>query len=222
MSVKVGSVMDKQDLKNSDTPPRWERRRDERPREILEAAMSLFVEKGFSSTRLDDVAERAGISKGTLYLYFNDKEDIFKQVLISAAVPKMEMVESMIKNHTGAIEGLVKNITSILGDVVISTPLGALPKLVISEAGNFPHLAEFHRDNVLKRLQDIFASVVKLGIKKGEFKKRPPLEAARSLMSSIFLCAVCIHMPGFTEHLQLDPRKQIDVSTEIWLEGMRI
>ena len=213
--------MDKRDIEKQDAAPRWERRKDDRPGEILAAAMSLFVEKGFSSTRLDDVAARAGVTKGTLYLYFKDKEDIFKQVLITAAVPKMEMVEGMIKSHAGAIEGLVRNITKILGDVVITTPLGALPKLVISEAGNFPHLAEFHRDNVIKRLQDIFASVIELGIKRGEFKKQPPLEAARSLMSSIFMCAVAIHMPGFTEHLKLDPRKQIDVSTQIWLEGMR-
>ena len=61
--------------------PRWERRKEARPAELLAAALELFVEKGYAGTRLDDVAQRAGVSKGTLYLYFENKEDLFKAVV---------------------------------------------------------------------------------------------------------------------------------------------
>ena len=201
--------------------PRWLRRKEARPDEILDAALDLFIEKGFAATRLDDVAKKAGVSKGTLYLYFVDKEDVFRQVVENGILPEVKNLENIIKTHTGSIEELVNKVVKGLTKLVTTTKMGAMPKLMISEIGNFPQLGEFYRDEVVLRLHRTVGIIIEMGIARGEFRQVPILEAARTLLAPIFMMAIASNMPGFSEHLLIDADAQAEVTTDLWLRGIR-
>ena len=127
--------------------PRWARRKDARPQELIDAAIEAFVEKGFAATKLDDVAARAGVTKGTLYLYFDGKEHLFTEVIQRALVPNIQIAEHMIGSHQGPTEDLVRLLMTHWWEQIGAGKLGGLPKLLLAEAGNFPDIAKiFLRD----------------------------------------------------------------------------
>lgn len=216
----VGSK-DSNDIQHSIHCPRWTRRKEARPDEIMDAALDLFLEKGFAATRLEDVAKKAGVSKGTLYLYFSDKEDLFRQVVVNGILPQVKNLEKTIKAHTGTIDELVTKVVKNLTKLVTKTKMGAMPKLMISEIGNFPQLGEFYRDEVILRLHRTIGIIIEMGIARGEFRKVPILEAARDLLSPIFMMAIASNMPGFSKHLLIDADAQADVTIDLWLRGIR-
>ncbi|MCK5041036.1 MAG: TetR/AcrR family transcriptional regulator [Sphingomonadales bacterium] len=200
---------------------KWSRRKDARPQEIIDAALKLFAVKGFAATRLDDVAKEAGISKGTLYLYFSDKEALFKQVVQGGMIDNIAPLEQAIKAHTGSAEDLLRMFVTHMTALVTTTPVGAIPKLIISEAGNFPNVTAFYRDEVVFRIHKTMVSIIKKGVADGEFRQVPLMEAARSLLAPIFMLALAVNMPGFKEKLEMNPAKQAEVTLDIWLKGMR-
>ena len=200
---------------------RWARRKDARPTEIISAALSQFALKGFAATRLDDVAHAAGVTKGTLYLYFSDKEALFKQVVKSGMIENISPLEAAIKAHDGKAEDMLRTIVTHMTTLVTTTQVGAIPKIIISEAGNFPKVTAFYRDEVVVRMHKLMVSIIKKGVAQGEFAKAPYMEAARSLLAPIFMMAVAVNMPGFKEKLKMNPTKQATVSLDIWLKGMR-
>ncbi|MGH6945283.1 MAG: TetR/AcrR family transcriptional regulator [Geminicoccaceae bacterium] len=148
---------------------RWRRRKEARPDEILAAALESFAERGFAATRLEDVAARAGISKGTLYLYFKSKEELFKAVVRETLVPNLARIESLAAGFEGPsallLERLLLTVTGVIG-----SRLGAIPKLVIAEAGNFPDLARFYLDEVVHRGLGLIGRILRRGIARGEFR----------------------------------------------------
>ena len=148
---------------------RWRRRKTARPTEILDAALAAFAERGFAATRLDDVAERAGITKGTLYLYFPSKEELFKAVVRQQLVPNLERAEAMAA--TAALPSLVllEELVTFFSQIIRS-PLSAISKLVLTEAGNFPDLARFYLEEVVDRGKALLRRVLERGIRTGEFR----------------------------------------------------
>ena len=118
--------------------PRWERRKDERPGELTAAALELFVERGYANTRLEDVAKRAGVSKGTLYLYFENKEELFKAVVREGIVTTIEEAERVFEHYEGAMADLLGALVHGWWARIGSTKAAGIPKLMMSEAGNFP------------------------------------------------------------------------------------
>lgn len=137
--------------------PRWKRRSGARPGEIAEAAFALFLEKGFAQTRVDDVAAMAGVSKGTVYLYFENKEALFNAAIDQAVLPNLTRLEDLIGASEGSASELIERFYGLMANIVTTTPMGGVPKLIISEAGNFPELAEHYRDAVLSRVWKIMA-----------------------------------------------------------------
>ena len=135
----------------SDQASRWKRRKEDRPEEILNAALALFTEKGFAATRMDDVAKQASISKGTLYNYFDSKENIFHAVVQEMISPEIDKVEAMVANYKGPTDHLLRQLIRAWWTNVGETQLSAIPKIVISESGNFPELADFFVETVVKR-----------------------------------------------------------------------
>jgi AcrR family transcriptional regulator len=128
-----------------------QRRKEARPAELTAAALELFVEKGFVGTRLDDVAARAGVSKGTLYLYFDSKEALFKAVIREGILPILDEGAGMVDNFTGSSADLLRGLILEWWKRIGSTSLGGVPKLMISESGNFPELANYYHDTVITR-----------------------------------------------------------------------
>jgi AcrR family transcriptional regulator len=178
-------------MSNIDANPgaRWQRRKTARPGEILSAALASFAEHGFAATRLDDVATRAGVTKGTLYLYFPNKEELFKAVVRQELVPNLERAEALVAGWAGPSLALLEKLVGLF-EGVIASPLGAIPKLVLTEAGNFPDLARFYRDEVVDRGKALFRRVIERGVALGEFRPVDAESTALCVVAPLLLAAL--------------------------------
>lgn len=161
-------------------PPRWERRKQSRPAELLAAALDLFVEHGFAATRLDDVAKVAGVSKGTLYLYYTSKEDLFRAVVRQNIVPLIDAARDEIEQSSQPCTVLLERFFLEWWQRFGATKLSGILKLVIAEAGNFPEVADFFLREVATPDRLLLASILQRGIKGGEFRQFD-VEAATSV-----------------------------------------
>ena len=151
--------------------PRWRRRKDERPSEILAAALDSFAERGFAATRLDDIAKRAGVTRGTLYLYFTSKEDLLKAVVRQAILPLLARSEELIARSSEPTPDLLRKLILAIPALITGSPFPAIPKLIIAEANNFPDLAEFYLAEVLGRVRRRIKALLRRGIRRGEFRE---------------------------------------------------
>ena len=150
--------------------PRWRRRKDARPSEIIAAALASFAERGFAATRLDDIAARAGVTRGTLYLYFSSKEELFKAVVRQFLLPIFARREEMLAAATEPTPDLLAKFILSFPVALAGSQVSAIPKLVLSEAGNFPDLARFYVDEVLRRGRRLIRGLLRRGIERGEFR----------------------------------------------------
>ncbi len=150
--------------------PRWERRKASRPSELLQAALEVFVERGFSSARLDDVASRAGVSKGTLYLYFDNKEELFKAVVRHSILPLIDEFRTSMQASEASSGELLGQYLHAWWTRYGSTHLSGVAKLCVAESGNFPEVARFWRDEVIGANNALVAGILRRGIDRGEFR----------------------------------------------------
>lgn len=167
--------------------PNRQRRKEARPAELLAAALDLFVERGFAATKLDEVAARAGVAKGTLYLYFASKEELFKAVIEQGILPVVELGEEMLAQHSGDAATLLRDLTYRWWELVGSTKLAGVIKLIISEAGNFPEVASYFHDNVSRRIDDLLGNVLRQGMERGEFRRVDVASAIDAITSPILM-----------------------------------
>src|SRR5438094_4836764 len=131
--------------------PRWKRRKDARPGEIVAAALEVFGERGFAATKLADVARRAGVTKGTVYLYFDSKEALFKAVVRETIVPVIAQGEALARSFTGSARELLERLVREYWRLVGETALAGIPQLMLAEAAAFPELTRFYYDEVVTR-----------------------------------------------------------------------
>lgn len=146
------------------------RRKDARPAELTAAALELFVEKGYAATRLDEVAARAGVSKGTLYLYFDGKEALFKAVVREGLLPALAEGEKLVAGYQGRSEDLLREVMLGMWRLIGAQRIGGIPKLVFAEARNFPEIARFYHEEVIQRGTALIRSVLERGVTRGEFR----------------------------------------------------
>jgi len=192
---------------------RRQRRKEDRPDEILEAALALFAEKGYAATRLDEVARRAGVSKGTVYLYFSSKEDLFKSLVETMVAPEVERAEFFVAQHDGPARDLLGQLVRQWWETVGETHLCGVPKLVLAEAGNFPELARLYTEQVITRASRLIASVIERGIATGEFRPCDPVLTGRLLIAPLVFATIWkqslsrfddMDMPAFVnQHIDL-------------------
>ena len=173
--------------KRSGTPPsdqgaRWRRRKDARPQEILEAALSVFAEKGFAAARMDDIAARARVSKGTIYLYFPNKEELFREVVRAIVVDRLRQAAAEAGEDNPVDE--LKRYLRAHWNFVRSPEFQTILKLVTSELHNFPDLAEFYGREVVKPANELIAAKIRRGIDRGDFRRVDPILAARFMSST--------------------------------------
>ena len=159
----------------------------ERPGEIIDAALALFVEKGFAATRLDDVAERAGLSKAAIYLYFADKSALFQGVIQQAVGRNLGMVEAMLAQHRGPVAVLIPGILEFMAGRIEDTPMAAVAKVVISESRAFPDIGRFYLKEVIGRGFPLLTGLIERGIAQGEFRKVDAAMTVRSLVGPMLL-----------------------------------
>jgi AcrR family transcriptional regulator len=172
---------------------RWRRRKDARPSELTAAALELFVEKGFAATRLDEVASRAGVSKGTLYLYFESKEELFKAVVREGMLPLLAEGEELVASMPGPASELFKAIVMRWWEMVGVGPIGGIPKLIFAEARNFPEIARFYAEEVIERGKRLLVAVLQRGIDSGEFRRFNPDDLIHIVFSPLMMRVIWKH-----------------------------
>src|SRR2546428_112537 len=170
--------------------PRWKRRKGARPGEIVAAALEVFGERGFAATKLADVARRAGVTKGTVYLYFDSKEALFKAVVRETIVPVIAKGEAFAQSFTGSARELLEQLVREYWRLVGETAVAAVPKLMMAEAATFPELTRFYYEEVVTRGHRLMAGVIERGIKNGEFRPVNVMVAAKLAMSPLMHAVV--------------------------------
>lgn len=151
------------------TEPAKLRRAERRPAEIIAAALALFAEKGFAATRIEEIASRAGLSKAAVYLYFPSKAEVFKAAVRETIGATVSHLEVLAADFDGPSDELLSRVVTEICRVVGSTPSGAIPKIVLSEAGNFPDIAQFYATEVVARGLKMIAGIIARGQARGEF-----------------------------------------------------
>src|SRR5207247_9381339 len=148
--------------------PRWRRRKNARPEEIISAALEVFADRGFAATKLEDVARHAGVTKGTIYLYFENKEALFKAMVRETIVPAIAQGEQTVAEHRGSAADLLRRLLLGWWDLIGETSLSGIPKLMMAEAANFPELARFYYDEVVRGGQRLMGGVAWGGCRDGD------------------------------------------------------
>jgi len=170
--------------------PKFRRRKAERPDEIVRAALAVFAEKGFAAARLEEIARRAGVSKGAIYLYFETKEDIFRAVVERAIAPNIGAVKAMAAAHPGPLADLLTGVTLHMAQVVQNTPLGGVLKMVVGEAGNFPEIARVWHDELVSQALGAMTLAIKAAQDRGEVKPGDPRVYALQLISPLLVAVL--------------------------------
>jgi AcrR family transcriptional regulator len=207
---------------STDTPaPRWERRKADRPAELLAAALELFVEKGYAGTRLDDVAARAQVSKGTLYLYFANKEDLFKAVVRENVVALIRASAERASTHRGSSEGLLRTLVDSWWQQFGNARAGGISKLMVAESGNFPEIARFFVEEVIEPWHALMASAIERGIAAGEFRRLDSALFVRAMTAPLVMLSLWKHSLGACSRKPLDPERYLATVLDIHLAALR-
>jgi AcrR family transcriptional regulator len=199
--------------------PRWRRRAEARPAEILDAALTVFSARGFAAAKLDDVAKEAGVSKGTLYLYFESKEALFEAMALELMrVPVMAQLDTIAKAETAteALRQLIQFMTRMLDDPRRS----ALPKLIIAESAGFPELARIWLKTVIQPVRKRLAALIEAGIAQGEFRAVDPWETTKLVIAPFLLTAIWRRTFEHIDNRRFDFAALLRQHTEFLLRGL--
>ena len=199
---------------------RWKRRKEARPSELLDAAVSVFAEKGFTAARLDDIAARAGVSKGTVYLYFDSKEDILRALIKAIPVARVETVAQLAETDAGPADQTLRKVLQLIGASIRDPAMIQFPRLVIGESGNFPWIAETYRQEVISLGIGILSGVISKGIAQGRFRSVDPKLAAFGAMSPILFVAIWRTTFERFDDAPLDAQALIDQHIETFVRGL--
>lgn len=197
------------------------RRKETRPNELLKAALELFVEKGFSATRLEDVASRAGASKGTLYLYFENKEALFKAVIQEGIIPVIAENEAIAALHTGSSFELMERLLANWWEKIGQTNYSGITKLIVAEARNFPALAAFYYDEVISRARAVVGSVLRRGMASGEFRALEVETTIDVIIAPVLMLLILRHSLACCRGQESDPLLYLRVHMDMLRQGLR-
>ena len=203
--------------------PRRTRRKEARPGELLDAALALFVEKGFAATRVEEVAARAGVSKGTLFLYFPSKEELFKAVVHENAGRHVADAFREMAGFTGSSAELLREFVRRWWTQYGGTPAAGLTKLMVSEAANFPELAQYYQDEVVGPSHELLRRVLQRGIDRGEFRPVdvPPL--VHLIIAPLVQMVTWRYSlaPCCPSAQQIDPVALLELHAEMMVRGLK-
>lgn len=167
--------------------PKFRRRKEARPAEIVAAALQVFVDKGFAAARLEDIAARAGVSKGAIYLYFETKEDIFRAVVEQAIAPNIEIIKGFVAAHPGPFRDLVALLVGRVSQLAETTAIGGVLKMVVGEARNFPELARVWHDQLIVHALGALTAGIEAAQARGEVRPGDPRNFAVTLISPLLV-----------------------------------
>lgn len=204
---------------------RWQRKKDARPNEILDAALTLFVEKGYNATKMEDIARAAGVTKGTPYLYFENKADIFKEVVRETIVARFNEMQLLLAGFEGSSAELLGLALDRWWQDIGSTRSAGLCKLMMAEATNFPELTQFYYDEVIRPARQLIGDIVRRGIARGEFRDGNVEYAVDTLTAPMLMIMILDHsfalVPGCCETISRDPHAFLKTALDLMLGGLQ-
>jgi AcrR family transcriptional regulator len=202
--------------------PSRQRRKQARPQELLEAALAVFVEKGFAAARSEDLAARAGVSKGLLYVYYPSKEELFKAVIRHHLSNLIAEGQALVDAYSGPTPALLQELIAVWWERFGSTPAAGLHKVIVAEVRNFPDLAQFYADEVIVPADRLFSSAVARGIERGEFRALPVHDVAHVLIAPLIFLALHQHSFGAcpVHGVDLDPHTMMRTHLDLLLRGL--
>jgi TetR/AcrR family transcriptional regulator len=208
----------------TDASLKRERRKEARPGELLAAALDLFVEKGFASTRVEEVAALAGVSKGTLFLYFSSKEELFQAVVRENISGRFNEWSSEIDNYAGTTAELLSYAMNSWWERIGATKASGITKLIMSEARNFPEIAAFYQTEVIQPGNHLIRRILQRGMDRGEFRTLPLDYAIYSILAPMIFLVMWKHSLGACSGLNmvLNPQHFIASQIDVILHGMLV
>lgn len=197
------------------------RRKDARPGELLAAALDLFVDKGFAATRVEEVATLAGVSKGTLFLYFSSKEELFKAVVREHISGRFAEWSKEIEHFEGSSQEMLRYCLEAWWERIGATKASGIPKLMMSEARNFPELATFYLREVIQPGCALIARILQRGVDRGEFRPMDLKYAVYMVLAPLLFLTTWTHSLGTCcdEDSQIDPKHYLAMQLDLLLRG---
>jgi AcrR family transcriptional regulator len=204
------------------SPVTRKRRKAARPQELLDAALSLFVDKGFAATRLEEVARAAGVSKGTVYLYYPSKEALFESVIREGILPALANGEALLAAHQGSAAELLRELLLGWWAQIGGTRLAGIPKLMICEARNFPDVARFYYEQVILRGRRLLVAAVARGIASGEFRAIDAEAAVDVIFAPPLLLAIWrFSMAPSCASVMASPEHYMEMHVDLLINGIK-
>jgi TetR/AcrR family transcriptional regulator len=200
-----------------------ERRKEARPGELLDAALDLFVEKGFAATRSEEVAARAGVSKGTLFLYFPTKEELFKAVVRENISGRFDEWNQEFETFVGTSADMVRHCMDTWWERIGNTRASGITKLMMSEARNFPELAAFYQQEVVRPGTQLIRRILQRGVDSGEFRADLDIDlSVFSVVAPMMFIIMMKHSLGACapQDYPLDPERYVRVQADNLLGGV--
>ena len=195
------------------------RRKDARPGEIIEAGIQEFSVNGFDATRLDDVAKRAGIAKGTIYRYFDSKEALFEAAVRSRLMPTLDHLETMLETFPGSSEDLLKLIFRQVHTQIVQSNARLLLRIIVAEGARFPAITEFYYRDLVSKGERVLQLIVDRGIARGEFSAGPVLKVPVVLMAPAIVAA--FWRLTFEPYHKIEAGDFLDAHIDVVLNGIR-
>jgi AcrR family transcriptional regulator len=200
--------------------PKFRRRKEERPRQIIRAAMGAFAEKGFDATRVTDVARRAGVSKGLLYLYFRTKEELFKAVIKSVVMPRLDALSVNVERTDLTATEFLRGPFLEFACEVPRSPAQILIRLMIAEGPKHPDLTGWYWENVVSRGIALLRRIIDRGVAAGEFRPSALQDYPQILIAPVLFSVVWTSV--FSPHHALDTDRYIESHLDLILDAISL
>ncbi len=198
----------------------WSRRKQARPGEILDAALTVFAEKGFAAARMEDIAARAGVTKGTIYLYFPSKEEVFKSLARKHVGDTLVNAAEQARQYEGSVREFLTILLTVVGNKIQHGEVAVLPKIIIAESGNFPELARFWRTEVIDKALGMLTGVIAKGIERGEVRQVPAEYVARLCVAPVVMSIIWRTVIAPTDAVPFDYQKFLSLHLDVLLKGL--
>lgn len=200
--------------------PKFRRQKAERPRQILRAALSAFAEHGYDATRVTDVARRAGVSKGLLYVYFRTKEELFKAVIKSVVVPRLDKLAEAVERTDLSAEAFLRGPFVAFARELPRSPVRVLVRLLIAEGPKHPDLTAWYWEQVVAKGIRILRRLIERGVAAGEFRASALQEYPHMLIAPVLFSIVWTIV--FSPHHELDTDRLIQTHVDLLLDGVKV
>jgi AcrR family transcriptional regulator len=195
------------------------RRKEARPQEIIAAGLAEFAESGFAATRLEDVATRAGIVKGTIYRYFESKEALFEAALSSGIGPAFDALPEMIADYDGSTSDLIRLLIGHLYETLFNPDVELLARIIITEGRRFPDVAQLYHRLLIGKGRDMLHRIIERGLARGELQPSP-LSATPEVLAGPVIMAIVWHTI-FDRFDPIEPRRFLEAHLDLLEKALK-